>query len=794
MYLGRRSVRQDLSSSISLFYMNNVAINNLHVVSNNPCYGAYLYFSSVTFIGYNSTFFNNTSKASGGAMLLSSSSSIKLYTFVNFINNVAAELGGGIYVDTDQLFFDFCFLEVSGGYSNSSSGLVFVNNTAGFQGDAIYIGTCARLQRDQKMIGDDIFNIIHLDGQANTSKGIISSDPYLTFHCGSGIIKHMNAYPGETVNLHIVTKGFLNVTNKGLIKIKEIQNSTSKVSVSDTRLIPSSNNSQCVTLPVDIRGNELTDSLLIYVCTIQKQYNPQGLQYTNRITFNVAILECPIGFTLVNTKCHCNQQIMQLVPNITCNITTRAITRAGNKWIGLEGDVVLVALDCPFDYCQEGTVSFDSLSYDRQCSYNRTDTLCGSCASGLSVMLGSNQCGDCTDSTLYVIALFALAGVLLVAFLLVLNMTVSSGTINGIIFYANVIKINENAFLNAPPTSLPVLYQFISWFNLDVGINMCFSSGLDSITKLWLQFVFPAYIWILIATVIIVCKYSQKLGRMIGHNAVPVFATLILLSYTKALRTLVPILMFNRVTVISRLNEMSHRLYWSADGNVSMTSPKYLSLVCFSLAVTILFALPYTLLLVFQPLLLSKVNNPYFQRHCLRLKSLFDAYHGPYNAQLHSWTGILLCARLVLVVIAPFVSYNLYLSVTGIVCIIALTILAGYSNNIRKKTFAYRLEYWSILNVALLALLARVVADAAIASMSLILATFAVVVLYHIIRLKMFSNYIIQKLKDSENQRLLSSKRDSLDTLVLSRNNVSTTHVRATSLLVPAAVVDNVEQ
>ena len=36
----------------------------------------------------------------------------------------------------------------------------------------------------------------------------------------------------------------------------------------------------------------------------------------------------------------------------------------------------------------------------------------------------------------------ALAGVLLVAFLMLLKMTVSSGTLNGLILYANILSVN----------------------------------------------------------------------------------------------------------------------------------------------------------------------------------------------------------------------------------------------------------------------------------------------------------------------------------------------------------------
>ena len=58
---------------------------------------------------------------------------------------------------------------------------------------------------------------------------------------------------------------------------------------------------------------------------------------------------------------------------------------------------------------------------------------------------------------------------MLVFFIKLLDLTVSHGLINGLIFYANVIKPNEHIFL--PPRNTNPLTIFISWLNLDLGIE-----------------------------------------------------------------------------------------------------------------------------------------------------------------------------------------------------------------------------------------------------------------------------------------------------------------------------------
>ena len=57
---------------------------------------------------------------------------------------------------------------------------------------------------------------------------------------------------------------------------------------------------------------------------------------------------------------------------------------------------------------------------------------------------------------------------------MVLNLTVSIGTINGLIFYASIVKTSESTGIFFPNGSISVLSQFIAWLNLDLGIETCF--------------------------------------------------------------------------------------------------------------------------------------------------------------------------------------------------------------------------------------------------------------------------------------------------------------------------------
>ena len=71
---------------------------------------------------------------------------------------------------------------------------------------------------------------------------------------------------------------------------------------------------------------------------------------------------------------------------------------------------------------------------------------------------------------------FALAGVILVTFLLLLKLTVAVGTISGLIFYANIFVFNRAQLFSSGETN--ILTVFIAWVNLDLGIETCFFDGM----------------------------------------------------------------------------------------------------------------------------------------------------------------------------------------------------------------------------------------------------------------------------------------------------------------------------
>ena len=147
---------------------------------------------------------------------------------------------------------------------------------------------------------------------------------------------------------------------------------------------------------------------------------------------------------------------------------------------------ILIHHHCPFDYCMPFDLPLNLSTPDDQCADNHSGILCGKCQPGLSQVLGSSNCKKYSNLWFFLLLPFALAGVALVACLMVLNFTVSTGTINGLTFYANVVRAN-NAIFFPSQSANTFLSWFIAWLNLDLGVETCFYDGLTAYVKTWLQ-------------------------------------------------------------------------------------------------------------------------------------------------------------------------------------------------------------------------------------------------------------------------------------------------------------------
>ena len=424
---------------------------------------------------------------------------------------------------------------------------------------------------------------------------------------------------------------------------------------------------------------------------------------TSPVYVSLQLLDCPLGFTLTGQqRCDCNDRILSNL--LTCNINNQTVHRHGNIWInasfsGNSSIGVIVHQNCPFGYCKQDPVDVDLTNPDTQCAYNRSGTLCGACKLNFSLALGGSQCLlNCSKQYLSLLIPFALAGFALVFFIKILNLTVSQGTINGLIFYANIFAANQSIFFPAQHNKfLSFFSAFISWLNLDLGIETCFIKGLDGYWKTWLQFVFPFYVWAIAGAIIIASDYSTRATKIFGKNSHSVLATLFLLSYAKLIRSIIAIFCFTTIV----LSDDSSLAVWAFDGNIHYFSRKRIPLLLFALAIVLLLGLPYIAILLSAQWLRTQTH-----RKGLRwLKPFLDAYYGPFKDKHHYWVGVLLVVRGVLFVL--FASLFALESNVNLLLIIvtstSLTAFPSLSGRLYKKIFLSVLENSFFLNLGVLA-------------------------------------------------------------------------------------------
>ena len=186
-----------------------------------------------------------------------------------------------------------------------------------------------------------------------------------------------------------------------------------------------------------------------------------------------------------------------------------------------------------------------------------------------------------------------------------------------------------------------------------------FYNGMDDYAKMWLQLAFPFYLIAIAASLIIASRYSSKVQKITANRALPVLATLFLLSYTKILRTISVVLFF--YSSITHLPTNHTRHVWSVNPNVPLFGVKFTFLFVMCI-ILFLILVPFNVILVFTKML-SRFNV------VTKFKPLLDAYQGPYKYKFYYWTGLQLMLRTILFGLSSLDSKNNFTAGLIILCI-----------------------------------------------------------------------------------------------------------------------------
>ena len=701
---------------------------------------------------YSSLLFYNNSAGQGGALYMQLSGNIRVGSdsYVEFSSNTATKYGGAIYVNDQTCLFTF---------NNYSSKVLFKENLAKEGvGMHIYGASVKSISCMQDLCEK---KIVSYTPSLNNSLSPVSSNPKRICLCdlngkpqcaefSSIFVNWHKLYSGESFNISVVVVGYdFGVTTGTVYAGFALSQEHSKQLISlypgqSHQLIGNNGHIQCSNVSYNLYSltnntqETLHRTLFLHTSDIEVKNMFSNEHYvidminlyeeskhacanidllTIPVFINITLLGgCPPGFSLAlqdqfyGCNCYPVLQSNHFKCFIVNNVgyfqwnSTMWVNATFSKFNKSKSDGILLARYCPLNFCKSGEKVINlGRDPNAQCVNNHAGVLCGGCENNYSLAIGSARCIVCSDdSHLLLLMFFAAGGFLLVIFILVSNLTVTQGLINGLILYANILwAYKDIIFPVKQPLMIHMLQIFIAWLNLDFGIETCLVVGLTAYWKTWLQFLFPLYIWLIAGVIIIVCRYSSRLTNLIGDRAVPLLATLFLLSYTKLLRTVTTIIEFGVLDLIHYPDESMKIIVWYSDGSLPYCQHPHIYLFIAAM-VTLFICLSFTLFL-FLIQCWRRISHLRLLRWINKFTPFYDAYFAPLKDKHHYWFGTLLLVRIALLVsftatssTLPFISL-LILQSTSVVLLFYTSIRHVY-----KSKLVRTLESASLLNLIIL--------------------------------------------------------------------------------------------
>lgn len=727
---------------------------------------------------YNVICFENNIAAYGAALKICEGSFVFLNnnTHVRFINNNAS-IGGAVFVQQTWLdttspcvFQPALHQSISIEEFHNYLKLEFVNNSAETAGDALYGGsfdTCYTIGNylyngKQTRTFLHIFNeTFTLDGQTGPSR--VSSDPRGVCFCEINETSPLhsslfcqtnhpviNVYPGQKFWVSAIIVGQLNGSSSGVIlsSLEEENQFHDLVSHSQGEKI----SKKCSILTYTLHTNRSRAKILLKPSTTN-----ENQQFS--VSFTVNLLPCPLGFQLWQSKgellykCHCaelfNQSLGDLAGSVRCDINTLTIRLMEDQWIGCKAssnesvcDLLLVSPSCG-EYCVNKDRNVSITNFDvGQCLYNRAGVLCGGCKPGTSHAIGPlPDCEQCSNMQLFIyVPLFLLSGVLFVAILTVLNMTVTEGTINGLIFYTTVMYNYQQFSPNFNNSRLDrLLWTFVSFLNLEPSRAGCAYNGMTGYQFMWIRFGYIFYLLLVQVIIIFLSRRFTFIMRLLGRNVLKVLATLLFLAHSQLLFVCFHTFWLANVFVSTPTPNRTGYIIetvWHFDGNLPYFGIKHtlLFIVALLCSLAVLFFM-FSLLFI---QCLERWSDRWFLRWIERLRPFFDVYTGPCNETYRFWPGLLYFLR------TGLYAFNIYFTSQNLlqlkilisaVCILAMSLGCIFPRGVYKKWILNVLEFSFLLNLCITSIFLGFMNQSKLilhSSVLPVMVTFFGILLYHV--------------------------------------------------------------
>ena len=491
----------------------------------------------------------------------------KNVTNLTVVANTVDQFGGAFYITKDYFSgLPKCVMQFDPLHSPVSS---FINNSAGLSGNSVYaypIYDCY-IHDTYEIVTETSYYFRHLIGKddmksfQNRSK--ISTRPLWLRRCHEHNRLHL--FAGETLHVEIAAYDVAN--NSGHTEVSLAIHSVHKYQFSfdvleseKIQTVHEKANNKCsiinitVSLPI---GYTAHSSCFLYLTpTKSTVFSP----------FVLTIDECPPGFTLKNGVCKCSAAVMKFFKHSRyyvgeCNIKDLSISKPPglSPWMGrrsVSNDFVITS-NCPLGFCKRidrlASFKFDkhsdkyvvSLLSDvtELCRKHRVGPMCENCEPGYSVVFGSDECEKCSNNWISLVIVYFVVGPLLLYVIYFFDLTLATGTLNGVIFFGQVSQAGliQSMVLFCDNQQQPYLIGFLSLLNMNVPLSTCFYDGMDELWKTGLRLFFPVYLLSIVGVIILLCKCSSWLSKKFSRHSTQILVTIVHLSVINLLGLIIDV-------------------------------------------------------------------------------------------------------------------------------------------------------------------------------------------------------------------------------------------------------------
>ena len=671
---------QGNSGGKSIVYITNTASSIpfreiLSMISSNVTdnIGTALLVSNCMVIFEGHVLFMNNSAIRGAAMELNQESqiAIKEYSTIEFIKNIASQLGGAIYIELPSNCpqHGIVFTDIS-----NTSVVSFVNNLAGFAGNSIYFSIPASCDIVRDATDDN--SLVSTSWKVNYTQqlgSLITTSSYKVSLCSMSCELPDNttgncSLPnkimlGQSIGINATICDYYGNVSETIQFLIECTNCNNNYRLSSDKILAHRGLFYVTFLAVDSDSDIIDDTnvTLNLYSTVSSKYR----QLTATVTMGLSTCQSGYAFDADLQRCVCYEQNKDI---IQCQQDYVEIKYG--YWFGIAVFPERTVSLCPLHFCEyekqaETTNGYYKLpkELNDQCSSHRVGVACGDCKSGYTLAYDFPNCisaDKCSASmTVLVIALTILYWITVLALVFILmQCKLSLGYIYGIMYYYSIIDIllGSNLYISDGVFQLVAILSSFAKLTPQFLGNLCFLKGLSGIDQQFVHYFHGIAVFSLVGIIVIATRYSLTIASIVSRCIIRVICLLILLSYTSLASTSLQLL---RPLYFDDVNGA----YVYSSPSIKYFTGRHIAYGIIALLCGLFIVIGLPLLLLLEPFLKDKVNF-------IKIKPLLDQYQECYKDQYHWFAAYYLVCRQVIIAIVYVSNFNNGLYYLQTACII----------------------------------------------------------------------------------------------------------------------------